>query len=129
MAWTLEQKLSYLLLQPWTIIPDLTPEGDKLLRVQELPAAVGTGENDEALTADFWESLRSTLEAYLQMGARPPLPATGVKVLPWEKTAKEARLSGTFQMVRGQTIQVRTSGPGPFAIAARENGAVLVGTK
>jgi hypothetical protein len=88
-TWTKDQKLEYLLRLPWTIIPDSTPEGDHLLRVVELPAAVGCGDDEESLVADFWESFRSTIEAYLEMGGNPPLPAS-VKGLPWMKGQQRA---------------------------------------
>lgn len=89
MTWTIEQKIEYLLHQPWTIFAETTPEGDRLLRVKELPAAVGSGDDDDSLVADFLESLRSTLEAYLVVGSNPPLPAP-TRSYPWEKPAAPA---------------------------------------
>ena len=83
MSWSNEQKLAHLLSLPWTVVPDTSPEGDRLLRVQELPAAVGTGVSDEQLSRDFWESLRATLETYLHFEDGIPLPP-GVDRLPWE---------------------------------------------
>ena len=88
MAWTDERKLSHLFTLPWTIEPEVTPEGDRLLRVRELPAAVGHGETDEELVRDFWESFRATLACYLHFGDRIPLPE-GVKALPWERAPAE----------------------------------------
>ena len=84
--WPEEEKLRHLLALPWTIIPETTPEGDRLLRVQELPAAVGCGSTDEELEADFWDSLTATLSAYLHFGDPIPLPA-GVTSLPWDSPA------------------------------------------
>lgn len=77
-----QTKLSYLLRLPWTFVRERTPEGDTILRVREIPSAVGTGETSAELEADVWGSLRASLEAYLHFGDPIPLPL-GVR-LPWE---------------------------------------------
>jgi predicted RNase H-like HicB family nuclease len=66
--------LRRLLALPWTVVPETTPEGDRLLRVREVPSAVGHGETDEELERDLWESLTASLEAYLHFGDPVPLP-------------------------------------------------------
>lgn len=70
-----EAELRRLLFLPWTIVPDVTPEGDKLLRVLEVPSAVGHGETEEELVRDLWESLAESLKAYLHFGDPIPLPS------------------------------------------------------
>lgn len=83
MEWSHEAKLEYLLRRvTWTVRAETTPEGDRILRCVEIPDAVGSGETDEEIEADFWESLRASLEAYLHFGERPPV--TRNVVLPWE---------------------------------------------
>jgi hypothetical protein len=89
MSWTDEAKVEFMLRLPWTIVPDVSPEGDSLLRVTELPSAVASGNTPEKLEDDFWESLRSTLNAYVLHGEDPPLP-TRVKALPWHLGRKLA---------------------------------------
>jgi predicted RNase H-like HicB family nuclease len=83
MDWTDEQTSAYLLRLPWTVAPETTPEGDRLLRVAEIPSAVGNGDTDAELEQDFWEALRASLEAYLHFGDPLPLPAGCIP--PWEK--------------------------------------------
>jgi len=82
MPWTDEHKLAYLLKLPWTIVPEVTPEGDRLLRVKELPAVAGCGETEDALATDFWAALEAALRSYLHFG--DPLPRPQGAVLPWE---------------------------------------------
>jgi predicted RNase H-like HicB family nuclease len=72
-----ESELRRLLFLPWTIVPEVSPEGDRLLRVLEVPSAVGHGETDEELERDLWDSLEESLKAYLYFGDPIPLP-TGV---------------------------------------------------
>lgn len=74
MTWTTDQKLESLLRLPWTICSETTPEGDRLLRVAEIPSAVGSGTEDEELEYDLWESLRASLAAYLHFADPIPLP-------------------------------------------------------
>ena len=69
-----ESELQRLLRLPWTIIRDITPEGDVVLRVKEIPSAVGSGDTQDALEADLWESLTESLRAYLHFGDEIPLP-------------------------------------------------------
>ncbi len=78
---TLEPKLAYLLRLPWTFVRETTAEGDALLRVREIPSAVGTGATPAELEADTWASLRASLEAYLHFGDPIPLPRDAE--LPW----------------------------------------------
>lgn len=70
----IERDIQRLLRLPWTIIRDVTPEGDVLLRVKEIPSAVGSGDSDEARIADLWESLSESLRAFLHFGDAVPLP-------------------------------------------------------
>lgn len=81
-----EQQLEYLLRLPWTIVPEATPEGDRLLRVAEIPSAVGTGTTPEEIVADLWESLRESLRAYLHFGDPIPLPKGAAS--PWLPSAR-----------------------------------------
>lgn len=69
-----ESDLQGLLRLPWTIVKEVTPEGDVLLRVKEIPSAVGSGSTVDELVADLWESLTESLRAYLHFGDRIPLP-------------------------------------------------------
>ena len=69
-----DAELERLLRLPWTIISETSPEGDRLLRVLEIPSAVGTGHTDDELIADLWASLRESLRAYLEFGDEVPVP-------------------------------------------------------
>ena len=80
-------KLDYLLRLPWTFVREITPEGDTVLRVAEVPSAVGTGGTDTELEADAWASLRASLESYLHFGDPIPLPPGSD--LPWAGTVPE----------------------------------------
>lgn len=70
-----EHELQRLLRLPWTVLREETPEGDVVLRVKEIPSAVGSGDTDEERVADLWESLTASLRAYLHFGDTIPLPA------------------------------------------------------
>ena len=88
MPWTTEEKLAYLMRLPWTI--ETAPEDDyTVLRVKELPSVIATGKTGEELEADFWESLRATLEAYTHYDDPIPLP-TEVTRLPWQRRSAAA---------------------------------------
>lgn len=83
-----EKDLQRLLRLPWTVIRDVTPEGDVLLRVREIPSAVGSGESDEECVADLWESLAESLRALIHFGDPVPLP-DGVNAL-WTRMSQPA---------------------------------------
>lgn len=108
MKWTTEAKVQYLMRLPWTIVPDESEEGDRLLRVAELPAAVGCGETDKALAADFFESFAATLEAYVEADETPPLPE-GESSLPWLVDQEAPSLKGTvrYQVSRNAPVRER----------------------
>lgn len=89
MGWTQEQQVQHLLRLPWTIVAETTPEGDRLLRVAEIPSAVGTGSTPQELEADLRESLRASLSAYLHFEDPVPLPKGAA--LPWLASARKVR--------------------------------------
>ena len=66
--------LQRLLQLPWTVARETTPEGDVLLRVKEIPSAVGSGSTDGERVKDLWESLTESLRAYLHFGDPVPMP-------------------------------------------------------
>jgi hypothetical protein len=67
-------ELEHLLRLPWTILKEVTPEGDTLLRVAEIPSAVGSGATPQEMERDLWESLQESLRAYLHFGDPIPSP-------------------------------------------------------
>ncbi len=81
MMWTTDQKLDSLLRLPWTIRSEISPEGDRLLRVAEIASAVGSGSSDSEAVSDLWESIRASLAAYLHFEDSIPLPEGST--LPW----------------------------------------------
>ena len=83
MSLTLEQKLDLLLALPWQRVSEVTPEGDRLLRVVEVPSAVGAGETGEQAESDLRDSLRESLRAYLHFGDALPLPKGST--MPWQE--------------------------------------------
>lgn len=84
MEWTTEDRLDYLLRLPWTIVREVATDGELLLRVAEIPSAVGNGDSLAELEGDMWESLRASLEAYVQFDDAIPLPP-GISGLPWQQ--------------------------------------------
>jgi hypothetical protein len=83
-----DRQIDHLMRLPWTIVRETTPEGDQLLRVAEIPSAVGSGHTAEAIEADLWQSLRESLRAYLHFNDPVPLPK-GAKG-PWlQRPAKQ----------------------------------------
>lgn len=74
MATVDEAAVQRLLGQPWTIVRDTTPDGDVVLRVKEIPSAVGSGDSDAERETDLRESLEASLRAYLHFGDAVPMP-------------------------------------------------------
>lgn len=72
-----EMDLQRLLHLPWTVDRETTPEGDELLRVREIPSAVGCGASDQERIEDLWQSLTESLRAYLHFGDAVPMPQGG----------------------------------------------------
>lgn len=97
-----ERDIQRLLRLPWTITRDVTPEGDVLLRVKEIPSAVGSGDSDEERIADLWESLSESLRAYLHFGDSVPVPV-GVQDLWTHISAQSAEQPPRFFFASAQT--------------------------
>ena len=96
-----DQKIEGLLRLPWTICPYTSLEGDRLLRVAEVPSAVGSGTDDTEIEQDLWESLRASLAACLHFNDPIPLP-DGCS-LPWLTPGAHA---GTGCTARYSTLVV-----------------------
>jgi predicted RNase H-like HicB family nuclease len=85
MSWTRQQKLDALLRLPWTVrVEQDEEEGYFIARVIEIPSALATADSREELEGELWDSLRASLEVYLDHGDDIPLPPS-VEVLPWEQ--------------------------------------------
>lgn len=74
-------ELSRLLMLPWTILREKTPEGDVILRVKEIPSAVGSGHSDADRERDLWNSLTESLRAYLHFGDTVPVPSDSPRLV------------------------------------------------
>lgn len=85
MTWTENQQLEYLLKLPWTVVAETTSEGDRVLRIAEIPSATGSGDSPSQMERDLWESLRESLRAYLHYGDPIPVPAAASP--PWVDAA------------------------------------------
>jgi predicted RNase H-like HicB family nuclease len=72
----LDRQLDHLMSLPWTIVRETTPEGDRILKVAELPSVIASGETDEEMNVELAESLRESLRAYLHFGDPIPVPAS-----------------------------------------------------
>jgi hypothetical protein len=83
MSWDERRKLDYLLGLPWSIYAETTVDGERLLRVRELPSVMGSGDSDEEVEREFWDSLEATLQSYLHFGDELPLPLDAT--LPWKQ--------------------------------------------
>jgi hypothetical protein len=70
-----ELELRRLLTLPWTVLREVTPEGETILRVEEIPSAVGSGSSDTERERDLWDSLTESLQAYLHFGDTIPVPS------------------------------------------------------
>ena len=99
-----DQQIEHLMRLPWTIVPETTPEGDRLLRIAEIPSAVGTGETPQEIEADLWQALRESLRAYLHYKDQIPLP-TGIRG-PWLQRPAERR---TPYVIRVPEVPVTAS--------------------
>ena len=74
MTQPVDREIQRLLRLPWTVTVETSPEGDRLLRVREIPSAVGCGSTDAEAIADLWASLQASLRAYVHFGDVFPLP-------------------------------------------------------
>ena len=110
MQWSQDQQLDYLLRLPWTVVPETTPEGDRVLRIAEIPSATGSGKTPSEIEADLWVSLRESLRAYLHFGDPVPLPE-GAKP-PWVEAAHAAPPPTPF-VVRIPAVEA-TAGSHPW---------------
>ena len=108
MEWSNQSKIAILLRLPWTI--DSTMEdGERVLRVRELPSVVVSGNDSAELEREFWESVRETLSAYLHFGDPVPLPK-GFRTLPWDPdyAVRPSAVSGyTLRVTPMGTPQIR----------------------
>ena len=106
-------ELERLLRLPWTILAEVTPEGDRILRVAEIPSAVGTGKTEAELVADLWESLTESLRAYVHFGDRVPTPkGLGPQ---WAPRTNPAKSAPRYYIVR--TDEARTASSASLASA------------
>jgi len=73
-----------------------TEDGNWVMRVGELPAALATGATPEELEPAFWESLRETLSVFLEHGDPIPLPPL-VSRYPWQPRENVRVVQGQIQ--------------------------------
>jgi len=115
MTWSEGAKVQYLLRLPWSIVPS-TEDGERVLRVRELPSVVVSGPADteaeqQTLAADFWDSVAESLRCYLHFGDPLPRPP-GVSSFPWERPGG-VLVFGRRMVLRGRSrhASVETSAP------------------
>lgn len=126
MPWTQSQQLRHLLALPWTIVPGTTAEGDRTLRVAQLPsafAAVGPECSQAELEVEFWDAVTDVLRSYLHYGDPIPLPSS-VASLPWEVASPR----GTAQYVAPLSGGMAQVIPPPTAVFGNVNQNGLVAT-
>ncbi len=112
MLWTIEQKVSWLLCQPWRVRAHREEDGSFFARVEGLPGAVADGADEHELESNFWPSLRDTLRAYLEAGDDVPLPAP--RALPWLRETTGAR-RGVRMTISGAGVEKVVDLPTPFS--------------
>jgi len=104
MPWDDQRKLEYLLALPWSIYTEVTAEGDRLLRVRELPPVMGSGASDEDIEREFWDSLEATLRSYVHFGDELSLPLG--MTLPWKQAPRApAQRRRAFRAAKGHTAK------------------------
>lgn len=69
-----KDEMASLLALPWTVHVTHDADNGFVARVAEMPDAIATGDTPEELEADFWESLRASLEARTALGDPIPRP-------------------------------------------------------
>ena len=91
MAPSIEQKLSGMLYQPWTLRVERTETGWQAF-IEELPEYVAAADDADELQTAVWDSLRSLLMTYLEAGDTVPLPAMrnleSFRTLIWKPTPR-----------------------------------------
>lgn len=93
MTWTREQKLDSLMRLPWTIrVERDAEEGYLIARVAEIPSALAAADSESSLEYELWESLRVSLEVYLDHADVITLPPS-VHSLPWERPPQVRRVT------------------------------------
>lgn len=110
MPWTREQQLAALLRMPWTVTIERDNDDKCLIaRVAEIPSALATGASEKELSKNLWDSLRASLEVYIEYDDAIPLPPA-VQRLPWQ-TDPDARNTQSVQVSyrRGAIWSERTA--------------------
>lgn len=89
MPWTIEDKLEWLLRQPWRVLVEREDDGSYFARIDGLSGAVAHGQTPKELEHEFWESARETFRAYLEAGEMMSLPNNASA--PWTTPQREVR--------------------------------------
>ncbi len=79
--WSAAEKVQYLLTLPWTVAIEVTPDGERIARIHEIPQASARGRNDTRVAQQLWKSLAVAVEEMVRANHEIPAPE-GVK-LPW----------------------------------------------
>ncbi len=108
MSQQIEKDIQRLLHLPWTVAREEGPEGEVLLRVKEIPSAVGSGESDEERIADLWESLSESLRALLHF--RDPIPLPEGVGQQWTHIAPSSERRAEFFFVSAQRTSTGAAG-------------------
>lgn len=112
--WTTDRKLEALLRLPWSLrMTHNSEDGYWVMRVEELPAALATGDTPEELERAFWESLRESLVVFLEHGDPIPLPP-GVTRYPWGPRESVRFIQGQVQPTAALAVAAAQRS-GPFA--------------
>ncbi|NUO64315.1 MAG: hypothetical protein HOQ11_06810 [Gemmatimonadaceae bacterium] len=128
-AWNEKEQLDYLQRLPWTIVPQQGDEpGDLVLTCPEIPAAIGTGRDEDEVANNFWQSLRLVLRSCLREKDPIPLPARAPRTLPWAAEAPAA-LAFKFQAVMTSGGATQTKAKGPEMTAGIDNARDEAGTE
>ena len=99
MPWTHNLKVRYLIQLPWTIAVTRDSAGGYLAEVAELPFLLASGNCEKDAAQHLFDGLWTALDAMLEYGDAPPVPAG--TTLPWEE-GKEPATAPKLRVVDGE---------------------------
>lgn len=93
---------------PWTMQTGTREDGTQWARCAEIPHAIAYAGEGEDLDALFWDSLRASLEALVELGEEVPLP-NGARF--------RTPLAGT-RVIKIEGVKTETDDPSAESVSA-----------
>lgn len=116
MDWSIEKKRAALLVLPWSVRTERSPDGYLVATVAELPSIIATGDDEKSLSRELFEAMEALLTASLDNGDNIPLPPGSL--VPWENPLLKDEPSRVRVRVAGAAWDVQGTANGDHPVAA-----------